>query len=72
MLIYLILAVPAAAGAAAAVTPWRRQLSWLAAAANGAVLVMGSVLAVRVTRHPPLAARAACSARTRSAPSWSW
>jgi hydrogenase-4 component F len=56
MLIYLILAVPATAGAAAAVTPWRRQLSWLAAAANGAVLVMGSVLAVRVTRHPPLAA----------------
>jgi hydrogenase-4 component F len=55
MLIYLILAVPATAGAAAAVTPWRRQLSWLAAAANGAVLVMGSVLAVRVTGHPPLA-----------------
>ena len=33
-----------------------RPSSWFAAAANGAVLVMGSVLAVRVIRHPPLAA----------------
>jgi hypothetical protein len=44
MLIYAVLAVPAAAGAAAGIMPWRRWTSWLAA----------------------------CSAPTRSAPSWSW
>jgi hydrogenase-4 component F len=55
MLLYLILAA-AAAGAVTAVVPWRRQLSWLAAAANGAVLVLGVLLAIRVTRHQPLAA----------------
>ena len=55
MLIYAILAVPAAAGAVA-VTPWRRWISWLAAAANGAVLVMGAVLAAGTTRHHPAAA----------------
>lgn len=61
MLLYLILAVPVAgavgAGAAAAAdTPWRRWTGWLAAAANGAVLVIGSALAVWVTRHHPVTA----------------
>ena len=60
MLLYLILAVPVTGvGAAAAVTPWRRWIgwiSWLAAAANGAVLVIGSALAVWVTRHHPVTA----------------
>jgi hydrogenase-4 component F len=55
MLIYAILAVPAAAGAAA-VIPWRRWISWLAAAANGTVLVMGAVLAAGTTRHHAAAA----------------
>ena len=49
MLIYAILAVPLAAGAAAAV-PWRRWIGWVTAAANGAVLVLGVILATGVTR----------------------
>ena len=57
MLIYAVLAVPLAAGAAAAVLPWRRWVGWAAAAANGAVLVLGIVLAAQATRrHLPVAA----------------
>ncbi len=51
MLIYAVLAVPAAAGAAAAVTPWWRQSGWVAVAANGAVLVLGVVLAAQATHR---------------------
>ena len=56
MLIYAILAVPLAAGAIAAAVPWRRWAGWAAAAANGAVLVLGIVLAAQVTRGHPAAA----------------
>jgi len=56
MLIYAVLAVPLAAGAAAAV-PWRRWIGWVAAAADGAVLVLGVILAAGATRgHSPAAA----------------
>ena len=51
MLIYAILTVPAAAGAAAAVTPWRRQSGWAAVAANAAVLVLGIALAAQATHR---------------------
>jgi len=54
MLIYTILAVPLAAGAAA--VPGRRWAGWAAAAANGAVLVLGIILAVQVTRGRPAGA----------------
>ena len=58
MLIYAILAVPVLAGLAAAAL--RRRWSWAgwtAAAANGAVLILGVALAVQATRHqPPTAA----------------
>jgi hydrogenase-4 component F len=57
MLIYAILAVPLAAGAAAAVLPWRRWAGWMAAAANAAVLVLGIALAAQAThRHLPAVA----------------
>ncbi len=57
MLIYAILAVPAAAGVTAAAAGWRRWAGWAAAAANGAVLVLGVALAVQATGHqPPTAA----------------
>ena len=56
MLIYAILAVPLAAGAAAAAAPGRRWAGWAAAAANGAVLVLGIVLAAQVTRGHPAGA----------------
>jgi hydrogenase-4 component F len=56
MLIYAILAVPLAAGTAAAAVPWRPWAGWIAVAANGAVLVLGAALAVGVTRgHPAVA-----------------
>jgi hydrogenase-4 component F len=56
MLMYAILAVPLAAGATAAVVPWRRWAGWVAVAANGAVLVLGAALAAGVTRgHPAVA-----------------
>jgi hydrogenase-4 component F len=51
MLIYAVLTIPAAAGAAAAVTPWWRQSGWVAVAANGAVLVLGIVLAAQATHR---------------------
>jgi hydrogenase-4 component F len=57
MLIYAILAVPLAAGAITAAAPGRRWAGWAATAANGAVLVLGIVLAAQVTRgHPAEAA----------------
>ncbi len=57
MLIYAVLAVPAAAGAGAAVIPWRQAVSWAAAAANGAVLLLGIALATAATRrHLPVVA----------------
>jgi len=56
MLIYAILAVPLAAGTAAAAVPWRPWAGWVAVAANGAVLVLGAILAVGATRgHPAVA-----------------
>jgi hydrogenase-4 component F len=56
MLMYAILAMPLAAGATAAL-PWRPWAGWVAVAANGAVLVLGIVLAAQVTRgHPARAA----------------
>jgi hydrogenase-4 component F len=51
MLIYAVLTIPAAAGAAAAVTPWWRQSGWVAVAANAAVLVLGIVLAAQATHR---------------------
>jgi len=51
MLIYAVLAAPLAAGAAAAALPWRRQVGWAAAAANGAVLILGIMLAVQATHR---------------------
>jgi hydrogenase-4 component F len=56
MLIYAILAVPLAAGTAAGVVPWRPWAGWAAVAANGAVLVLGAVLAAGVTRGQPAVA----------------
>ena len=56
MLIYAILAVPLAAGAVTAAAGWRRWAGWAAAAANGAVLVLGIILAVQVTRGQPAGA----------------
>ena len=56
MLIYAILAVPLAAGAITAAVPGRHWAGWVAAAANGAVLVLGIVLAAQVTRGHPAAA----------------
>jgi hydrogenase-4 component F len=56
MLIYAILAVPAAAGVLTAAAGWRRWAGWAAAAANGAVLILGVALAVQATGHQPPAA----------------
>lgn len=49
MLVYAILAVPAAAGLAAVLLPWRRWAGWAATAANAAVLVLGLLLAIGAT-----------------------
>ena len=68
MLIYSALAVPLAAGAAAAVMPWRRWVSWAATAANAAVLVLGITLAAQAThRHLPGVAGGALRADALSA-----
>jgi hydrogenase-4 component F len=68
MLIYAVLAVPLAAGTAAAVLPWRRWTGWAAAAANGTVLVLGITLAAETTRrHLPAAAGGALRADALSA-----
>ena len=68
MLIYAILAVPAAAGVTAAAAGWRRWAGWAAVAANGAVLVLGVALAVQATGHqPPTAAAGVLRADALSA-----
>ena len=51
MLVYAVLAVPATAGLAGAVLPWRRWVGWVATAANGAVLLLGIALATQATHH---------------------
>ncbi|MHB1875135.1 MAG: proton-conducting transporter transmembrane domain-containing protein [Streptosporangiaceae bacterium] len=68
MLIYALLASPAAAGAAAALLPWRRWVGWLSAAANGTVLALGIALAREaVTGQAPTAAGGALRADALSA-----
>jgi hydrogenase-4 component F len=57
MLIYAVLAAPAATGAVAAALPWRRWIGWLATTVNGGVLAAGIVLARAAThRGLPVAA----------------
>jgi len=56
MLLYAILAMPLAAGAIAALVPWRRWVGWAATCANGAVLGFGIALSVKTTHGRPLAA----------------
>lgn len=53
MLIYAVMAIPAAAGAVAAVIPWWRWTGWAAAAANAVVLVLGIALAAETTHGRP-------------------
>ena len=72
MLLCVILAVPLAAGAVTAAVPGRRWAGWSAAAANGAVLVLGH--RARRPGHPAVTRPArpgACCGPTRCPPSWS-
>jgi hydrogenase-4 component F len=68
MLIYAVLAAPLAAGTAAAVLPWWRLAGWAAAAANGAVLILGIALAAEAMhRSLPVVAGGALRADALSA-----
>ena len=53
MLLYAVLCTPLAAGLVAAIVPWKTWVGWLTTVANGAVLGLGILLAIRTeTRHP--------------------
>ncbi len=56
MLCYAVLAVPLAAAAFAGMVPWRRSVGWVTVLANGAVLGIGTVLAIETNHHRPVEA----------------
>ncbi len=58
MLIYATLAVPLAAGATAALVPWRRWVGWMTTLANAAVLALGIALCADTANRRPLGALA--------------